>query len=87
MAMGFHSFSVRKLCSLTNTVSVTTAGTNYAVDNIITISGTELGGASPTNDLLLTVLTVDSTGGVLTGVANGTPAGEENKYYLKVIAE
>ena len=69
----------------TSTVSVN--GVGYAVNNVITILGTDLGGATPENDLMLTVLTINSTGGVLTGIAGGIPSGLENKYYLKVVNE
>jgi hypothetical protein len=63
------------------------AGSGYAVNNVITILGTSLGGVTPDNDLILTVLTINATGGVLTGTAGGTPAGLENKYYFKVVNE
>ena len=69
------------------TISPTLNGTGYAVNNLITILGTDLGGTTPTNDLLLTVLTINSTGGVLTAIAGGTPSGVENEYYLKVVNE
>jgi hypothetical protein len=69
------------------TNSVTVAGSSYAVNNVITIPGTDLGGVHPENDLTLAVLTVNSTGGITSAIATGTPAGLENKYYLKVINE
>ena len=69
------------------TTTVTVAGSGYAVNNVITILGTSLGGVTPDNDLILTVLTINATGGVLTGTAGGTPAGLENKYYFKVVNE
>ena len=71
----------------TGTGTVSVNGTSYAVNNVIKILGTELGGTSPANDLQITVLTINQYGGVLTGSASGTPAGVENKYYLKVINE
>ena len=37
------------------TVEIVTAGEGYTFDNTITIAGTDLGGASPANDLVLTV--------------------------------
>lgn len=48
-------------------------GTNYAVGDLITITGTQLGGTSPANDLVLSVQDVNS--GAITGVAyhTGTP--------------
>ena len=43
-------------------------GTNYVVGDYIKIVGTDLGGASPANDLLIKVTSVDS-GGAITGVS------------------
>ena len=47
----------------TYTVTVTAGGTGYASTNTIKVLGTALGGASPANDLLITVNTV--SGGVI----------------------
>jgi hypothetical protein len=66
---------------------ITTAGSGYAINNIVTITGDLLGGTKPANNLQLTVLTVNSTGGITSGIANGTPAGDVSQYYLKVISE
>ena len=41
------------------TVAIATGGTTYAVNDTITISGTELGGESPANDAVITVTSVD----------------------------
>jgi hypothetical protein len=62
-------------------------GSGYAVDNVITILGTDVGGTTPVNDLQLTVLTINSTGGVTSAIASGTPAGVVDQYYLKVLSE
>ena len=67
------------------TFVVVTAGTGYAVNNIITILGSDLGGQDEVNDLTFEVLTVDATGGVVTGVANGKPADNMETYYFKVV--
>jgi len=48
-----------------------TGGTNYRVGNTITILGTDLGGASPANDAVVTVTGV-STGAISTGSVTGT---------------
>jgi hypothetical protein len=69
------------------TFIVVTPGTGYAVDNIITILGSNLGGQDEVNDLTFEVLTIDSNGGVVTGLANGRPADNMNSYYFKVIDE
>lgn len=67
------------------TASIVSNGSGYALNNVITILGTDLGGTTPTNDLTLTVSAINSTGGVTSTIANGNPIGLENKYYLKVI--
>ena len=48
------------------TVTLNTAGNNYAVGNRITILGTELGGQSPLNDITIVVDTIDTGGEILT---------------------
>jgi hypothetical protein len=55
--------------------TVSAAGSGYAVDDIIVISGTLLNGTSPTNDLTMTVESVTTTGGVETVNVVGTSTG------------
>ena len=50
----------------TTTITVQTRGYGHKIGNSFTIQGTFLGGASPANDLTLSVLTVNSYGGILT---------------------
>lgn len=59
---------------LTKTVS----GAGYAVGDSFTILGTQLGGATPANDLTIDVLTVsdDSTNAIVTFSSSGTPRGK-----------
>jgi hypothetical protein len=55
------------ICGTTyNSITVVTSGVDYVVGDTITILGTDIGGASPTNDLTITVtgLTPNSTGSV-----------------------
>lgn len=66
--------------------AITILGSGYAIDNIITIPGTLLGGTSPNNDCLLTINSVNSTGGITSIIRQGTPAAESKQYYLKVIS-
>jgi len=65
---------------------VSTAGEGYAVTNTITILGTDVGGTSPANDLLLTVNTIDVNGGITDVICSGTVPGTAQQYYLKVIS-
>lgn len=57
----------------TYTVTLASGGAGYSPGNTITILGTQLGGTTPANDLLITVSTVsqDSTNGILTFTSSG----------------
>lgn len=61
------------------------AGSGFAINNIITISGAEVGGTSPTNDVTLTVNSIDTNGEITDIICSGTPAGTNTKYWLKVL--
>jgi hypothetical protein len=55
------------------TVTITNGGSNYAVGDTITILGTNLGGATPANDLTLTVATrATAYPGVMQSATSGT---------------
>jgi hypothetical protein len=53
-----------------NPTAFPAAGTGYAVGDTVTFAGTDLGGTSPANDFVVTVVSIGS-GGVVTGI---TPA-------------
>ena len=55
-------------------VSLTNAGAGYNVNDVITILGTSLGGATPINDIIIKVtgVTVDSTSSIQTFTFTGT---------------
>ena len=74
-------FSVDAGLGTYSNFQVTTAGSGYRATDRILILGTDLGGASPANDLVLQVSTVDGSGGITavtfysgvsTGLANLT---------------
>lgn len=65
---------------------VSTIGEGYAVNNTITILGADIGGVTPTNNLLLTVNTIDDDGGIIDVICSGTVPGTAQQYYLKVIS-
>jgi hypothetical protein len=67
--------------------SIISTGSGYAVNNTITIPGTLVGGTTTANDLVLTVVSINSTGGVTSTIASGTPNGIVSQYYLKVLSE
>ena len=51
-------------------VTLLNGGVAYSATETITIFGTNLGGASPANDLVITIDTVDASGAILTFTAN-----------------
>ena len=51
---------------------VTNIGTGYSQTDTLTFAGTQLGGATPANDMTLTVTSVDGNGGILTFSVAGT---------------
>ena len=51
----------------TYTVTLNQAGQDYANNDLLTILGTSLGGATPSNDLRIRIETVDSTPGLVVG--------------------
>jgi len=67
-------------------VLIINSGDGFAVDNVITISGADLGGTIPANNLTLTVNSIDNTGGILNVICAGTVASPNSSYYLKVIS-
>ena len=62
-----------------NQGDIQAAGSGYVVGNQVKILGTALGGATPANDCLITVLTINGTGGI-TDI--NVPGGRANGAYL-----
>jgi hypothetical protein len=58
----------------TYTPTASFGGANYNASDTVTILGTALGGASPANDLTITVSTVDGGGAITTFTSSGTAA-------------
>jgi hypothetical protein len=65
---------------------VSDGGSGFAIDNTITILGTEVGGASPANDILLTVNDINSLGTIVDVIVDGSVPSNPSQYYLKVIS-
>ncbi len=61
-------------------------GSGFAINNVITISGTEVDGLSPKNDIIITVSEIDANGVITRVSPAGTPPDIELSYYLKVIS-
>ena len=60
------------------TAQLNNPGTNYLPNDIIVFSGADLGGATPANDLTITVNTVDTGGEILTYTESGTAANTDS---------
>jgi len=69
------------------TAIITNPGEGFAINNVITVSGTEVGGTTPANDITLTVNTVDDDGGITSVIRTGTPPASTQQYYLQVRSE
>ena len=59
----------------TYSIAMNVAGTGYKVGNEITVVGTDLGGAAPTNNATLIVSAIDGSGGVNNATIAGTGIG------------
>jgi hypothetical protein len=73
------AFNVYITAGTSTFIEITSTGSNYIYGETITISGNDVGGSSPTNDIVITVsgLTPNSTGSVF--IATGeTPANWSN---------
>jgi hypothetical protein len=67
-------FTVVKTGSYYTTITCTTPGTGYKLDDVLTIPGTSLGGLSPANNITLN-LTKVTGGGVVSFESSGVAAG------------
>jgi hypothetical protein len=70
-AVSRAEFVVEQTILLDYVVNIRHAGLGYAVGDVILITGDRLGGERPTNDLTITVETVDGEGRVLSVVWTG----------------
>jgi hypothetical protein len=61
-------FTIAQTVLLNYQVSIYSAGAGYSVGNVITILGNRLGGEEPTNNLTITVTSVNQSGGI-TGIS------------------
>ena len=64
--------------------NIDTSGTGYGVGDTFKILGTALGGASPANDLTITVATINGTGSGNGGVASVTLSGTPQSTNIKI---
>lgn len=66
---GWNTYSISG-----DTLGIIQPGQDYAPGDTLTFLGDTLGGVTPTNDAVFTVLEVTATGGILSGLWSGTPA-------------
>lgn len=66
--------------TVTDANDSTANGENYFAGDQITITGTDVGGASPDNDITVTIDQVDSGGAIVAFSAEGTAAAGDNSY-------
>jgi hypothetical protein len=62
-------------------VTATTAGTDYLVGHKIKVLGTDLEGLTPTNDAVIQVTEVDGSGGIVTATITGTYGNAQEAPY------
>jgi hypothetical protein len=79
-------------------IAIVDAGSGFAINNTIIITGNNFGGTSPANDLTLTVNSINeisfdpinnkltSLGEITSAICSGNVPGLSNQYYLKVIS-
>jgi hypothetical protein len=77
-------------------VTINTAGSGFAYNNNITIAGSNVGGTTGINDIVINVSGINepglnynpslSYGAITSTIISGTPPGLNEKYYLKVIS-
>jgi hypothetical protein len=67
-------FSIDSVAGVYTLNAITTAGLGYSVGDVITVYGSDLGGLITTNDLTITVATIDGSSGVATVTLSGTGA-------------
>ena len=69
------------------TALITDPGEGFAVNNVITIPGTAVDGVIPTNNITLTVNSVNTDGGITSVIRTGTPPATSYQYYFQVRSE
>lgn len=73
-------FSITRTGGNYSGIAITNSGGNYRSNSRITIIGTDLGGTSPANDLVITITTVDGSGGITGTSFEGTSVSGDAVY-------
>lgn len=71
------TFTITKDRTNNYSVIITAAGAGYSATETFTVLGTALGGASPANDAVITVITVNDAGGITSASITGTPVFDD----------
>ena len=79
------TFTVAKNFAVYDTVSAANAGTGYAIGDRLTIDGTSVDGATPLNDIIVTVGTVGAGGEIETVTHTGTAEAGSNLDLISTI--
>lgn len=74
------TFDVARVGGLYDSVVTNNAGSDYAENERILISGEDLGGSSPTNDLTITITGVDGGGAITSLTFSGTSVSGDDNY-------
>ena len=73
-------FDVERSGTAYSDIIIATAGTDYVAGDKFTVAGTEVGGATPANDITITVSTVNGLGGITAVTWTGTAVIGTNSY-------
>jgi hypothetical protein len=79
-------FSVDRVSGGYTNIAVTSAGTDYRVTDRIIISGADLEGTTPANDITITVTEIDAFGGITNFTSSGSSISG-NKTYLELVQD
>lgn len=63
---------------------VTEPGTGFAINDVITVPGTAVGGVTPGNDITMRVNTIGSQGEIIDVICEGTVPVPNTEYYMRV---
>ena len=68
-------------------ISPVAPGEGYAIDNVIVILGSTIGGTTPTNNLTAKVSEINDIGEIVAVICSGVPNEFVSHYYLKVTTD
>lgn len=84
--VAFNATFIPRISSGNYTPEISNAGEGYKLGYQFIIPGTSLGGASPTNDMTITVDDVDSSGAIQLASATGTPVSGDTIAFFPAVS-